>query len=62
MDGNLILVSSMVLLVDDKTSYAYLVVLFFFFSFRDFTNIFSVIFIYSIVFKLDLKCRHFMLW
>jgi len=59
MDINLILMASMVLLVDDKTSFAYPVILFF--SFRNFTNIVSMIFIYSMALKLDLKCRHFML-
>ena len=60
MDVNLILMSSVVLLVDDKTSFAYPVVLFY--SFREITNVVSVIFIYSMILKLDLKCLHFMLW
>jgi hypothetical protein len=60
MEFNLILMSLVVLLVDDKTSFAYPVVLFV--SFRNFTDVILVVFIESMVLKLDLNCRHFMLW
>jgi hypothetical protein len=59
MDFHLILVSSLVLFVNDKTRFACPVVSFV--SFRDFTDVVSVVFIDSMVLKLDLNCRHFML-